>query len=116
MKLWQRRETVLVMAGQPASARQLEWCHAQGLRAELVPPAADGGLSLSNLDRRLSGDCADAIVAVLVDSHASVPPGQDIVAAVRAVLDRCWHDAALVVDGAAVPTELSPRRDQSAAA
>ena len=53
-----------------------------------VRPAADGGPSYANLEQLLGNDTFGAIRVIYADGS--------MVANVRAIVERCWHDAKIV--------------------
>jgi aspartate aminotransferase-like enzyme len=114
-------DTVLVPRCGPASERLAEAALEAGLTVETLDPATDGTLSYTRLCRRLRDDVEGRMRAVLVPRRDVETGAEADVVAVRALIDRAFHDAALMVDmaddpdAAAAPAMAAARAETVAA-
>jgi aspartate aminotransferase-like enzyme len=101
-------DTVLVPRFGPTSGRLAEVAREAGLVVETLDPATDGTLSYTRLCRRLRDDVEGRVRAVLVPRREPETGAAADVVAVRALLDRAFHDAALMVDASGDPAAAEP--------
>jgi alanine-glyoxylate transaminase/serine-glyoxylate transaminase/serine-pyruvate transaminase len=83
-----------------------------GLEVEVIDVAWGAGVPVAEFERRLGADTKDEIKAVFVTHNETATGVTSDVAAVRRVLDACFHDAMLFVDGVSSIGSLDFRMDE----
>jgi alanine-glyoxylate transaminase/serine-glyoxylate transaminase/serine-pyruvate transaminase len=83
-----------------------------GLKVEVIDVAWGAGVPVAEFERRLGADTKDEIKAVFVTHNETATGVTSDVAAVRRVLDACFHDAMLFVDGVSSIGSLDFRMDE----
>ena len=82
-----------------------------GLDVDVIDVAWGAGMPVKEVGRRLAADTAGAIKAVFVTHNETATGVTSDIAAVRAEMDACFHDALLFVDGVSSIGSLDFRMD-----
>lgn len=90
----------------------VEMAERLGLDVEVIDVAWGAGVPLAEFERRLGADRNDEIKAVFVTHNETATGVTSDIAAVRRVLDTCFHDALLFVDGVSSIASIDFRMDE----
>jgi alanine-glyoxylate transaminase/serine-glyoxylate transaminase/serine-pyruvate transaminase len=93
------------------SALWVEMAQRLGLDVEVIDAPWGAGLPVAEFERHLGADKHDAIKAVFVTHNETATGVTSDVAAMRRVLDDCFHDALLFVDGVSSIGSIDFRMD-----
>jgi len=93
------------------SALWVEMAERLGLDVEVIDVPWGQGMPADEVTRRLGRDTKDEIKAVFVTHNETATGVTSDVAAIRAALDTCFHDALLFVDGVSSVASIDFRMD-----
>ncbi|MFK7879445.1 pyridoxal-phosphate-dependent aminotransferase family protein [Roseobacter sp.] len=90
----------------------VEMAERLGLDVEVIDVPWGAGVPVKEYARRLGADSKDEIKAVFVTHNETATGVTSDVAAVRRVMDECFHDALLFVDGVSSVASIDFRMDE----
>lgn len=90
----------------------VEMAERLGLDVEVIDVPWGAGVPVKEYARRLGADSKDKIKAVFVTHNETATGVTSDVAAVRRVMDECFHDALLFVDGVSSVASIDFRMDE----